>query len=180
MSLSSPVATGVRSEIGLTVPGWLLRAAFAALSLLLLLDRFGFKFEFWIGAGVVAFCVARPRRMAVWVIILLLGASQLSQTPSFDPRFLLLVAGVHALYVLASLMAVASSRARIQVRYLLRVGLRFLCVAVLIQAIAAASLLAFAPMGAAPIAIPQIAVAGAIALLSLSLLIVTRVFARRG
>lgn len=171
MSFSSPVAIGVRPKVGSVIPGWLLRAVFAAIGLLLCLDRFGLSFPLFLGITLIGYAVVRPNAFAAWGLILLLCASQLAQAPSLEPRFLLLLVGLHALQALAALASATSPRTRVQVRYLGRILLRFAAIELLVQGIAVLSLWSLVPrVGEPMVTVPVIAEVGAAGLIGIVLI----------
>jgi hypothetical protein len=150
-------ALGVR-----TVPGWTLRALFAAVALLLVF--FGVPEGPWTGiaALLVAVGVWRPRWLTAWVLIGVLTLSALVEPGTLTVRLLLLIAGVHALQVIAAWMLAVPPLARLQPAVLLPSLRRFVLVQVPVQAVSIALLLP----SARP-ALPAMAVVSGLALLAL-------------
>jgi hypothetical protein len=158
--------------IGAHVPGWALRAVFFVVAVTLGIVE-GTS-AFWSGVVIVlaAAAVVMPRWMTSWVMLVVLAGTVLTRHPDpLDWHPYVLVAGVHAVHLLASWMLVASPLARIQLRALAPTALRFAAIQVPTQLFIAATLwLASATTPSA--ALPAIAVvaAGALAALALILL----------
>ena len=157
MSAAEGPDIGVR-----TVPGWSLRALFAAVALPLLL--IGVPEGPWtvIAALLVGVAVWRPRWLTAWVLIGVLMLSSLAEPGAPTPRFLALIAGVHALHLLAAWMLAVPSVARLQPAVLLPSLRRFVLVQVPVQLVAVAILL---PTGRA--AVPALAIVSGLALAAL-------------
>jgi len=151
-----PPRLGVR-----TVPGWTLRAAFAAVALPLLLA--GVPSGPWtaIAALLIAVAVWRPRWLTAWVLIGVLVLSSLVEPGTLSVRMLALVAGAHLLHLLGAWMLVVPAAARVQPAVLLPSLRRFVLVQVPVQALAAILL---QPGGRAPI--PVLAGLSGVALLA--------------
>lgn len=145
-----------------TVPGWLLRVVFAAIALPLLLA--GVPSGPWtaIAALLVGVAVWRPRWLTAWVLIGVLVLSSLVELGTVSVRMLALIAGVHALHLVASWMLVVPPAARLQPTVLLPSLRRFVLVQLPVQVLAVLLLL---PGGRAPL--PVLAVASGVAVLAL-------------
>lgn len=130
-------ALGVR-----TLPGWSVRALFAAVALTLLLA--GVPEGPWtaIGALLVGISVWRPRWMTAWVLAGVLVLSSLVEPGALTLRILALVAGVHALHVLGSWMLAVPAAARLQPAVLFPSLRRFMLIQVPVQAVTVALLVA--------------------------------------
>ncbi|WP_374010472.1 hypothetical protein [Leifsonia sp. LS-T14] len=142
-----------------TVPGWSVRALFAAIALPLVL--IGLPRGPWtvIAALLVGVAVWRPRWLTAWVLLGVLVLSSLAEPGSLTPRLLALVAGVHALHILGSWMLTVPIAARLQPAVLLPSLRRFVLVQVPAQVLAVAILLA-----AGRASIPALAIVSGLAL----------------
>ncbi|ANF30854.1 hypothetical protein A0130_03395 [Leifsonia xyli] len=159
--MSDPAHT--TPELGArTVPGWSLRALFAALGLTLVLA--GVPSGPWtaIGALLVGVAVWRPRWLTAWVLIGVLVLSSLIEPGTLTVRMLALVAGAHALHVIASWMLVVPAAARLQPAVLLPSLRRFVLLQIPVQVVAVAVLL---PTGR--VAVPLLAIVSGLAVLAL-------------
>ncbi|WP_345764698.1 hypothetical protein [Diaminobutyricibacter sp. McL0608] len=157
--------------IGPHVTAWVLRGAFFIVGVGLGLVE-GTS-AFWSGVVVLlaAAAVVVPRWMTAWVMLVVLAGTVLTRHPDpLDWHPYLLVAGVHAAHVLASWMLVMSPRARVQLRALAPSALRFAAIQVPSQLLIAVTLW-LASATASHAALPAIAVVAAVALVSLSLVL---------
>lgn len=134
----------VEPAIGRSVPTALLPAAYlavaAALSLLML------DVPVWRAVAMLLAVgrIAVPSVIAPWWPLLAFGVSQLWREPSAtDPRFYLLLGGIHLLHVLGSLASVLPWHGRMQVVALVRPLRRFVLVQALVQPVAVTALLLF-------------------------------------
>lgn len=141
-SRAKEAGSGVAALGVLTVPGWSLRALFAAISLPFVLV--GVPLGTWTAIAVVLIGLAawRPRWLTGWVLIGILLLSSLVEPGTLTPRLLGLIAGVHALHVVSGWMLVVPSAARLQPAVLLPSLRRFVLIQVPAQAAAVALLLA--------------------------------------
>lgn len=168
MTLTSRSAHTV-PDLGPHVGGWAVRAAFAAVALALSFIRY--PDALWLACILlIALAVCVPRSLMAWVLILVLAASQIGHEPVWDVGFVVLLAGLHLLHVLAAPMLVIPVRARVQLSIFRRPLLRFLTIQVPVQAAAAAALLLWQPDS--ELAIPLAAVAGGVALVILTLTLI--------
>ncbi len=173
------IRRGSPPRVGVWIPALAMRGLFAAVSLVLcgtLLSS-----SLWIAIAVIltAVAVARPRLLAPWALILLLGASLLWRTPSAtDWRFFVLLAGLHLLHVLGCQLLVLPWRGRLQLRSLGGVLLRFLAIQAPSQLLAWAALLLFAPHGAVGIGLPALGAVAAVALVALAAVLIRPLLAR--
>ena len=153
----TPPDLGVR-----TVPGWSLRALFAAVGLTLVLA--GVPSGPWtaIAALLVGVAVWRPRWLTAWVLIGVLVLSSLIEPGTLTVRMLALIAGAHALHLIGAWMLVVPAAARLQPAVLLPSLRRFVLIQLPVQLAAAAVLL---PAGR--ISVPAFAVLSGLAVLAL-------------
>lgn len=83
-------------------------------------------------------------QVSTWLLLLMLGLSQLWRDPSAtDVVYYLLLAGVHLLHVLSSLARLLPCNGRMQVGTLARPLRRYVLVQAVVQPVAAGALLAF-------------------------------------
>ncbi|WP_431221346.1 hypothetical protein [Leifsonia xyli] len=124
-----------------TVPGWSLRAAFAAVALPLVLV--GVPEGPWtaIAALLVGVAVWRPRWLTAWVLIGVLVLSSLVEPGILTLRLLALIAGVHALHLIAAWMLTVPPTARLHPTVLLPSLRRLVLIQVPVQAVAVLILL---------------------------------------
>lgn len=161
-------------RIGARVPGFVPRALIAVLGAVLCVvcQLSGF----WLAVGLVltGLAVVVPRRLAAWALLLFLGASRLPHDPSsLDWRFFVLLAGLHLLHVLAALTLETPSRSWVQLDVFRRPLLRFLAIQVPVQLVAVLVLVVLGPdpNGGRDVTLPGVGVAGAAALLIVTLLL---------
>jgi hypothetical protein len=170
-------------EIGGWIPGSVLRAALGVVGVLLCLDRFPQGFWFVVGLVLTGAAVAVPQWLTAWALLLLLGASQVLAQPSpHDGRFFLLLAGLHLLHVIAAQTLALPWRGRVQLAVLRRPLLRFVAIQAPVQAVAVAALTLLAPRpdGGASIVLPAVGVAGAGALVVITVLLIVPLLRERG
>ena len=124
-----------------TVPGWSLRALFAAVGLTLVLA--GVPSGPWtaIAALLVAVAVWRPRWLTAWVLIGVLMLSSLVEPGTLTVRMLARLAGAHAWHVIAAWMLFVPAAARLQPAVLLPSLRRFVLLQVPVQLVAVVVLL---------------------------------------
>lgn len=138
--------------LGFTVPGWSVRALFAAIAVALCLTvtDAGAGAAFWIAVclALTVAAVAVSRWLTAWFLIGALAFTVLLHPQSVgDWRPYALVAGAHALHLTASWMLVVPPLARLQPAVMLPSLRRFLLIQVPAQAVTAGLL---ALTGAAP------------------------------
>jgi hypothetical protein len=159
-------------EVGARIPAVVVRVALAVLGVLLCIDRAPGGFWFVVGV-LLALAAAVAPRIAPWALILLLAIVQLaSGSPTLDPRLLVLLAGLHLLYVLAAYAAVLPVRGWVQLAVFAQPLLRFVVIQVVVQAVAVAALLILTPHGGGSLALPMAGIVGAVALVVVALVLV--------
>lgn len=120
-----------------TLPGWAVRVAFAAIALALAVTAAPSGPWPLLCVALAAVTVAVPRWRSAWVLIAVLAFSALLEPPAgVSVRVLALVAGVHALHILAAWMLAVPARARLEPAVLLPGLRRFLLIQVPLQAVA--------------------------------------------
>lgn len=120
-----------------TMPGWSLHVAFAALAAPLALSAAPPGLWTLVSVALAAVTVVVPRWRTAWVLIAVLAFSILGEpTGTAALRLCLLIAGVHALHVLAAWMLAVPPRARVQAAVLLPGLGRFAAIQVPVQATA--------------------------------------------
>lgn len=149
-----------------TVPAWSVRALFAAIALVLVLV--GVPEGPWTGiaALLVGVSVWRPRWLTAWVLIGVLLLSSLVEPGTLTPRVLGLIAGAHALQLLAGWMLALPAAARLQPAVLLPSLRRFAIVQVPVQLVAVLLLVVRGGSGAAS-SVPLLAAVSGVALAAL-------------
>ncbi|GAA2064395.1 hypothetical protein [Leifsonia soli] len=152
-----------------TVPAWSVRALFAAIALPLVLV--GVPEGPWtvIAAVLVGVSVWRPRWLTAWVLIGALLLSSLAGPGTLTPRLLAVIAGAHAMHLLAGWMLALPAAARLQPTVLLPSLRRFAIVQAPVQLAAVVLLLlrGGAGGGAAGPDVPVLAVVSGLALAAL-------------
>jgi len=158
---------------GALIPAVAVRVVFVFAGVLLSLVVFGLTG--WLGVGIVLSAAAAwsPRYLLGWALILFLAAGRLDQHSGLSWRFLVLLAGLHLLHVLAQLALELPGRSWVQPAVFVRPLLRFLVIQVPTQLVAVLVLLLLAPRpdGHRPLTVAGFAVVGAVALALLALLL---------
>ena len=154
-------------EIGASVAGWTLRAAFVVVALGTAVVQL--HAAFWIGLAVLLIAVAafRPRAMTAWPALALIAASVLWQQPDPAWRFAAVLLGLHLTHVLAAWSLRVPIGALVQARVFARPLLRLVAVQVVVQAVALV-MLHGAP---AWTPVPVLGIVAAAALLALALVL---------
>jgi hypothetical protein len=174
-NLTGPVPVRPVPDIGMWIPGFVLRAALGVVAALLCLDRLPPGFWLVVGLLLTGGAVAVPRWLTAWGLLVLLGASQVLQAPSpHDGHFFLLLAGLHLIQVLAAHALAFPWRSRVQLAVLRRPLLRFVAIQGPVQVFAAAALAVLAPHpnGSTSIHLPVLGIVGGAALVVVTLLLV--------
>ncbi|MGH9090006.1 MAG: hypothetical protein ACRDZR_01285 [Acidimicrobiales bacterium] len=156
------------------IPGFAVRVVFViAGALLALVD---YRLTGWLAVGIVLSVAAAwsPQYLLGWVLTLYLAAGQLAHRPGLSWRFLVLLAGLHLLYVLSMLALALPWRSWVQPAVFVAPLLRFLAIQVPTQLLAVVALLLLAPSvnGHRPLTVAEFAVIGALSLAGLALLLV--------
>jgi hypothetical protein len=161
------------SHAGARIPGLAVRAVFLIAGVLLCLVDYGLSG--WLVVGIVLSVAAAwsPQHLLGWALILFLAAGRLAHHPGLSWRFLVLLAGLHLLHVLAMLALELPWRSWVQPAVLVAPLRRFLVIQVPSQLLAVLALLLLAPSadGHRPVTIAGFAVVGAVALVGLALLL---------
>lgn len=167
--ISAPVQSGA------AIPVVAIRAIFALTGVLLSLDVWGLSG--WAVVGIVFALVAAiaPQYLLAWGLIVFLAVGQLAHREGLNWRFLLLLAGLHLLHVLALWILELPWRSRVQPAVFAPGLIRFLAIQVPVQLVAVLFLLLLAPRasGHRPLTIALCAVFGAAALVGLVVRIVS-------
>ena len=166
---SSTAITTARPD----VPAVVVRTALAIAGVLMCLVDF--VPSSWLVVGIALSLAAAliPRLLLGWALISFLAAGQLAHHPSLSWRFLVLVAGLHFLHLLASLALELPWRGRIQLLMFNAPLRRFVVIQVPTQLLAVLALWLLAPEqgGHRPVTFAAVAVVGAIALVGVALLV---------
>ncbi|MFJ8893832.1 hypothetical protein ACIRCZ_04550 [Leifsonia sp. NPDC102414] len=129
-------------ELGLTVPGWSVRALFGVIAVALCVTVADSGFWVAVSLALTAAAVAVPRWLTAWFLIGALAFTVLLHPQSLEEwRVYALIAGAHALHIAATWMLVVPPFARLQPAVLLPSLRRFVLIQVPVQA-ATAGLLA--------------------------------------
>jgi hypothetical protein len=161
-------------QLGPRVPGFVPRLALAVVGVLLTVLCYSLPVWIVIGLTLTAFAAVLPRRLGAWALLLFLGASRLPHgTSPLGWQFLVLLAGLHLLHVIATQTLEIPPRCWVQLAVFRRPLLRFLAVQVPAQLVAALVLLLLAPdsHGHRPATLPFFGVLGTAALLVVTLLL---------
>jgi hypothetical protein len=157
---------------GARIPGFAVRAVFVVVGVLLTLVDY--RLAGWLAVGVTLSVAAAwfPQYLLGWAVILFLAAGQLARHPGLSWRFLVLLAGLHLLHVLASLTLELPWRSWVQPAVFLAPLRRFAVIQLPTQVLAVVALLLLAPGsdGHRPVAVAGFAAIGALALAGLVLL----------
>lgn len=153
------------------IPGVAIRATFMIVGALLSLDVYGLNG--WLVVGVVL-CVAAmlaPQLLLGWGMILFLAAGQLAHRAALSWRFMVLLAGLHALHILAMWVLEVPVRSWVQPGVFVAPFRRFIVIEIPLQLFAVISLLVLGPHsnGHRPLTIVGFAIVGAVALGCLAL-----------
>jgi hypothetical protein len=160
--------------VGARIPGVAVRAAFAITGAVLALVDYGPNG--WLAFGIVLSVAAAvaPETLIGWLVILFLMAGQLARHADLTWRFLVLLAGLHLLHVLASLALGLPWRSWIQPTVFVAPLRRFLLIQIPTQLFAVVALLLLAPShdGHRPLTVAASAVVGGAALAGLAVLLI--------
>jgi hypothetical protein len=115
--------------------------------------------------------VLAPQYFLGWGIILFLAAGQLAHRAALSWRFMVLLAGLHVLHILAMWVLELPWRSWVQPGVFVAPLLRFIVIQIPIQLLAVLSLLLLAPHsnGRRPLTVTGFAIVGAFALVCLAL-----------
>jgi hypothetical protein len=159
--------------VGARIPGVAVRVVFVIAGVLLSLVDYGLTG--WLAVGIVLSAAAAwsPQYLLGWVLILFLAVGRLAHHAGLSWRFLVLLAGLHLLHVLAMLALELPWRSRVQPAVFVAPLRRFLVIQVPTQLLAVLALLLLAPSpdGHRPLTVAGFAVVGAVALAGLALLL---------
>lgn len=158
---------------GAWVPGVAVRAAFVAVGVAL--SIVDYQLTGWLTIAIVLAIAAAwvPRYLVGWGLILFLALGQLTRHLDLTWRFLVLLAGVHLLHVLAMLTLELPWRSWVQPAVFVPPLIRFIAIQVPTQALAVVVLRLLAPTanGHRPLTLAAFAVIGSVALAGLVLLL---------
>jgi len=158
---------------GARIPGVTVRAVLVLAGAVLSVITYGVGG--WTGFGVALSLLAAwlPRYLVGWGLILFLAAGRLAQHPALSWQFLVLLAGLHLLHVLATLTVELPWRSWVQPSVLTAPLRRFVAIQIPTQLLAVAVLLLLAPGhgGHRPLALAAVGLVGVVALLGVTLLL---------
>ncbi|MCW2538306.1 MAG: hypothetical protein JWN95_31 [Frankiales bacterium] len=161
-------------RLGARVPGIAVRAVVALLGALLSFVCYHQAFLIIVGLVITVFAVVLPRRLGAWALLLFLAASQLPRDHSpLDWQFLVLLAGLHLVHVLAAPMVEIPLRSWVQLAVFRPALLRYLAIQVPVQALAVLTLLLLAPRsdGSRHVSVPAVGIVGGAAFVVVTLLL---------
>jgi hypothetical protein len=161
-------------QLGARVPGIAVRAVLALLGALLCFVCYHQAFLITVGLLLTAFAVALPRRLGAWALLLFLAASQLPRDRSpLDWQFLVLLAGLHLVHVMAAQAVEIPFRSWVQLAVFRPVLLRYLAIQIPVQGLAVLSLLLLAPRadGSRHVAVAALGIVGGAAFVLVTLLL---------
>lgn len=158
-------------DLGLTLPAWSLRVAFAIVAVSLAVTTAPSGVWPALAVLLTAVSVVVPRWRVAWVLIAVLAFSTLLEPGRLTIRLLALIAAVHVLHLLAAWMLVLPAAARLQPAVLLPSVRRLILIQVPVQAAAIVLLLVARPSAAPWLALASgAAIVGLVALLAAVLL----------
>lgn len=158
------------------IPGYAPRVALVIVGALLSLVDFGPSG--WLGVGIALAVVAAwaPRVMLGWGLIVFLAVGRLGHAPALSWSFLVLLAGLHLLHMLAMLTLELPWRSWMEPAAFLAPAQRFVAIQIPAQVLAVVALVLLAPGhgGHRPLVLAGFAVVGALALVGVGLLLFGR------
>ena len=173
MKLPGVTARPDLSHAGARVPGVAVRAVLAIAGVLLSLVVYELTLGLAVGIMLSVAAACSPRHLFGWVLILYLAAGRLTHHPGLSWQFLVLLAGLHLLHVLAMMALELPWRSWVQLAVFVAPLRRFLVIQIPTQLLAVTALLLLAPSphGHRPLTVAGFAVVGAVALAGLALLL---------
>jgi hypothetical protein len=170
MKLLGHEATPGQVQSNARVPTVAIRAVFALVGVLLCFDVYGLRGWVIVGMMIAIAAAIAPRCLLGWGLILFLAIGQLPHQVALSWRFMILLAGLHALHVLGLWILELPWRSRVQLAVFKRALLRYLAIQVPVQLLAVLFLLLLAPSasGHRPLTIAACAVVGAAALVGVA------------
>lgn len=155
------------------VPAVAVRAAVVIVGVLLSLVDY--RLTGWLAVGIALSVAAAwsPQRLLGWVLIAFLAAGRLAHHAQLDWRFLVLLAGLHLLHVLAMLALALPWRSWVNPAVFVAPLGRFVAIQLPAQLVAVVALLLLAPdhHGHRPLTVAGFSVVGAVALAVVGLLL---------
>jgi hypothetical protein len=148
------------------------RAALLGLGVLLTLVAYGITSWIILGITLSLWGACSPRQLLAWALILFLALGQLAHDARLDWRVLVLLAGLQLLHTAAILTLELPWRARVQPQVFIAPVARFLTIQIACQPLAIITLILLAPKhnGHRPLTLTAIGTIGAIAIASLTIL----------
>ena len=170
-----PVPLRALPSVGPRVPGVLARLMPAVVGVPLCVIAYQPPALLAIGLALLVLMVVRQQALLSWVLVVFLAGSRLQEHhASLEWRFFALLFGLHLLDVLTRAARVAPLRGWVQLETLRRPLLRFLVSQLAVQPVSALALWLLAPDAhGRPLTLAFFGVLGAIALVVVTLLLVT-------
>jgi hypothetical protein len=155
------------------IPGYAARVALVIVAAALSPVAFGFSGWLVLAFALIIGAASSPQQLYGWALILFLAAGQLGQHADLSWRFLVLLAGLHLLYVLLMLAPALPLRSWVQPAAFVTPLTRFIAIQVPTQILAVVAMLLLAPGGNGhrPLTIAAFAVLGVAGLTGLALLL---------
>jgi hypothetical protein len=149
------------------------RAAFAFIGAALTVIDYAPSGWWAVGFALSVAAPLLPRYLLGWLLIAYLAAGRLAYHPALSWRFLVVLAGVHLLHVLAMMNLQLPRRGTVQASVFLAPLRRFVAIQVPAQLCAVMALAVLAPTrsGHRPLTISVVAAAGAAALIGVAVLV---------
>jgi hypothetical protein len=176
-----PVPLRALRGVGARAPGVVVRLLPAVVGVPLCVVAYSQPALLGVGLALLALMVVRQQALPLWAFVVFIAGSRLQENDaSLDWRFFVLLFGLHLVDVLARAAIVAPLRGWVQLAVFRRPLLRFIVIQVGVQAVSALALWLLAP-GAhgRPLTLAFFGVLGAIALVVITLLLVTPLVRQR-
>jgi len=166
MNLAQLAPPTDRPSADARIPAWALRPVFVLVAVLLTMVAYGTNG--WIGAGFLLAVpvIWAPDYMLAWLVLVFLALGRFEHQATLDWRLLVLIAGVHLLHLIASLILLVPWRSWVEPAAFGRPLARFIAVQIPVQLLAVAAMLLLAPdaHGHRPLTLPEFGIVGAAAI----------------
>jgi hypothetical protein len=157
------------------IPGYAVRVAFVVIGVALTFVDFGLSGWLVLSVALTIGAAWAPHQLYGWGLILLLGAGQLGRHADAELswHFLVLLAGLHLLYVLGTLAPALPLRSWVQPGVYLAPLVRWVAIQIPTQIFAVVALLALSPdrHGHRPVTVGSFAAIGVVGLTGLALVL---------
>lgn len=179
--LPLPVPLQALPDVGARVPGVVARLLPAVVGVPLCVVAYQQPALLGIGLALLALMVVRQQPLPLWLFIVFVAGSRLQEHhASLGWRFFALLFGLHLVDVLTRAARVAPLRGWVQLAVLRRPLLRFLVIQLAVQPVSVFALWLLAPdANGRPLTLAFFGVLGAVALVVVTLLLVTPLIRQR-